>query len=199
MDWKPKSGIMSILDSLQFNSVQSVVSHSATPWIAARQASLSITNSQSSLRLMSIESVMPSSHLILCCPLLLLPPIPPSIMRNAGLEEAQTGIKIAGRNINNLRYADDTTLMAENEDHGIRSHHFVATRCGNSGWLYFWGLDGITDSMDMSLSELQEMVLDREAWRAVIHGVAMSQTWLSDWTELMADLCWGVTENIKIL
>ena len=51
----------------------------ATPWIAARQASLSITNSRSSLRLMSIESVMPSSHLILCRPLLLLPPIPPSI------------------------------------------------------------------------------------------------------------------------
>ena len=51
----------------------------ATPWIAARQASLSITNSWSSLRLKSIKSVMPSSHLILCCPLLLLPPIPPSI------------------------------------------------------------------------------------------------------------------------
>ena len=51
----------------------------ATPWIAARQASLSITNSQSSLKLTSIESVMPSSHLILCCPLLLLTPIPPSI------------------------------------------------------------------------------------------------------------------------
>ena len=50
-----------------------------TPWIAARQASLSITNSQSSLRLTSIESVMPSSHLILCGPLLLPPPIPPSI------------------------------------------------------------------------------------------------------------------------
>ena len=51
----------------------------ATPWIRARQASLSITNSRSSLRLMSIESVMPSSHLILSHPLLLLPPIPPSI------------------------------------------------------------------------------------------------------------------------
>ena len=50
-----------------------------TPWIAARQASLSITNSWSLLNLMSIKSVMPSSHLILCCPLLLLPPIPPSI------------------------------------------------------------------------------------------------------------------------
>ena len=51
----------------------------ATPWIAARQASLSITNSRSLLKLMPIESAMPSSHLILCCPLLLLPPIPPSI------------------------------------------------------------------------------------------------------------------------
>ena len=91
-------------------------------------------------------------------------------MRNAGLEEAQAGIKIAGRNINNLRYADDTTLMAESEeeqksllmkvkeesekvglklniqktkDHGIWSHHFIANRwqnSGNSGWLYFWRL-----------------------------------------------------------
>ena len=65
----------------QFSSVQSLsrVRLFATPWIAARQASLSITKSQSSLRLMSIESVMPSSHLILCRPLFLLPPIPPSI------------------------------------------------------------------------------------------------------------------------
>ena len=51
----------------------------ATPWIAASQASLSITNTQSLPKLMSIKSVIPSSHLILCCPLLLLPPIPPSI------------------------------------------------------------------------------------------------------------------------
>ena len=58
----------------------SVVSNSATPWIAACQASLSITNSWSLLKLMIIESVMPYSHLILCRPLLLLPPIPPSIM-----------------------------------------------------------------------------------------------------------------------
>ena len=65
----------------QFSSVQllSRVWFFATPWIATCQASLSITNSRSSLRLTSIESVMPSSHLILCHPLLLLPPIPPSI------------------------------------------------------------------------------------------------------------------------
>ena len=68
---------------IQFSSVQfsrSVMSDSLRPpWNAAHQASLSITNSCSSLRLTSIESVMPSSHLILGCPLLLLPPIPPSI------------------------------------------------------------------------------------------------------------------------
>ena len=79
------------------------------------------------------------------------------IMRNAGLEEAQAGIKIAGRNSNNLRYADDTTLMAEseeenekikaqhseNEDRGIWSHHFMGNRWGNSRKsvrLYFSGL-----------------------------------------------------------
>ena len=63
----------------QLSSVTSRVWPFATPWIAAHQASPSITNSLSSLKLTSIESVMPSSHLILCCPLLLMPPIPPSI------------------------------------------------------------------------------------------------------------------------
>ena len=90
-------------------------------------------------------------------------------MRNPGLEETQAGIKIAGRNISHLRYADDTTLTAEseeelksllmkvkvesekvglklrseNEDHGIWSHHFMGNRWGNSGnsvRLYFFGL-----------------------------------------------------------
>ena len=70
-----------MFSSVQFGSVQSLSCFRlfATPWIAARQASLSITNSQSSLRLMSIESVMASNYLILCRPLLLLPSVFPSI------------------------------------------------------------------------------------------------------------------------
>ena len=64
-----------------FSSVQSLsrVRLFSTPWITAHQASLSITNSRSSLKITSIESVIPSNHLILCRPLLLLPPLPPSI------------------------------------------------------------------------------------------------------------------------
>ena len=53
-------------------------------------------------------------------------------------------------------------------------------------------VDGITDTMDASLSELRETVMDREAWRAAIHGVAKSRTWLSDWTELkQLDIVWS--------
>ena len=81
-DWGQNVNLVLFEESFGFSSVQfsrSVVSDSATPWTAAHQASLSIANSQSLLKLMSIESVMPSSHLILCGPLLLLPSMFPSI------------------------------------------------------------------------------------------------------------------------
>ena len=89
MAWRKFGGLWQLFymfnthwkESIQFSSFQSLsrVQLFATPWIAARQAALSITNSRSSRKLMCIESVMPSSRLILCRPLLLLPPIPPSI------------------------------------------------------------------------------------------------------------------------
>ena len=78
---KGKALTLKFLFLVQFSSVQSLsrVRLFATPWTAACQASLSITNSQSLLKLMPIESMIPSSYLILYCPLLLLPPVPPSI------------------------------------------------------------------------------------------------------------------------
>ena len=81
MIWRSIMTFQRSIDFFLFSSVQSLscVWLFATSWIVARQASLSITNSQSPPKLMTIESVMPSNHLILCHPLLLLPPIPPSI------------------------------------------------------------------------------------------------------------------------
>ena len=77
LQWR--SLIYLLLDQIRSDQLLSCVRLFAAPWIAARQASLSITNSRSSFRLTSIKSVMPSSHLILCRPLLLLPPFPLSI------------------------------------------------------------------------------------------------------------------------
>ena len=95
-------------------------------------------------------------------------------MRDAGLEEAQAGIKIAGRNINNLRYADDTTLIAESEEElksllmkvkvesekvgfklniqNIWSHHFMGNRWGNSVRLFLWGSGGSKITADGNCS-----------------------------------------------
>ena len=114
-------------------------------------------------------------------------------MRNVRLDKAQAGIKIAWRNINNLRYADDTTLMAEseeelnsllkkvkeetekaglilqhsrNKDHRIQSYHFMAKRWGNNGnseRLYFWGCSKITADGDCSHETKRCLLLGRKA------------------------------------
>ena len=118
------------------------------------------------------------------------------IMRNAGLEEAQDGIKIARRNINNLRYADDTTLMTESEEElksilmkvkvesekvGLKLN-IQKMKIMASCPITSWEIDGETMEtvLDMSLSELWELVMDREAWCVAIHEVAKSRTRLSD-------------------
>ena len=116
-------------------------------------------------------------------------------MWNAGLDEAQIGIKIAERNINNLRYADDTTLMAEseeelksllmkvkeesekadlklniqkNEDHVIQSHHFMANRGrnnGNSKRLYFLGLQKSLQMVTLAMKLKDTCPLEEKLWQ----------------------------------
>ena len=109
-------------------------------------------------------------------------------MQNAMLDEAETGIKISRRNINSLRYADDTTLMvkteelknflmkvkeesekgwltiqhSENEDHGIRSHQFMAYRWGNNGYSYFCLLSKISADGDCSHEIKRGLLLGRK-------------------------------------
>ena len=113
-------------------------------------------------------------------------------MLNAGQDEAQAGIKIAVRNINNLRYADDTTLMAESEEelksllmkeenekanlklnlkkqnHGIQSHHFMANRrgeSGNSDRLYFLGLQKSLQMVTVTMKLKDTCSLEEKLWQ----------------------------------
>ena len=150
-----------MLQRAVWRCAQTLVVHSlncvqlfVTSWTTAHRASPSFTISQSWLKLMSIESVMPSNHLIPCHPLLLLPSIFPSLRV----------------------FSNELVLCIK----WPKYRRFSFSGRGAYPPKSRRWLDSNTDSVDMDLSKLLEMVEDRGAWHAVVHGVAKSQTQLSD-------------------
>ena len=114
-------------------------------------------------------------------------------MRNAGLEEAQAGIKIAGRNINNLRYADDTTLMAESEEELKSLLMKVKEESEKVGLML-----NIQKTKIMASGPITSWQIDGETVETVADFIAKSQTWLSDWTELYIKMYVAPWKPLKV-
>ena len=157
-----------------------------TPWIAACQASLSLTNSRSSLRLMSIESVIPSSHLILCRPLLLLPPVPISTSIYTSLIAQLVKNPTAIQEIL-VRFLGWEGPLEK----GILTPVFLGfpgdwigkesvCNAGDLGWIPGLGRS-LGEGHGNPLRILAWRIpMDRRAWRTAVHGVTKSPTGLSD-------------------
>ena len=140
----------------------------ATPWTAAHQVSLSSTICSSLLKLMSIEMVMPSNHLILCHPLLLLPSIFPSIRFFSN----ESALCIRQPKYWSFCFSTNTlTTWCKVPTHWKRPWCWQRLKAGEGGDRGWGGWMASVDSMDMSLSKLRGIVKDREAWCAAVHGV----------------------------
>ena len=161
------------LPPVQFSSVQ-LLSHVqlfATPWTAARQASLSITSSQSLLKLMSIESVMPSNHLILCCPLLL-----PSIFPSIRVFSDESVLGIRWPKYWNLSF----NVSLSNEYSGLISFRM--------DWVYLLAVQGTLKSLLQHHSSKASIL-----WCSAFFIVQLSHPYMPTWKNHsfdQIDLCW---------
>ena len=187
--WSMELKFQHHMGTFQLSSVQSLsrVRLFLTPWIAARQDSLSITNSPSSPKLMSIESVMPSSHLILCHSLLLLPPIPPSIR----VFSSDSTFRMRWPKYWRFSFSISTSK----EHPGVISQKLQIWSLSQTYYIRYafnkiikwveWALMFETNC-SYNGTRLQysclENPMDGGAWWAAVHRVAKSQKWLSDFS-----------------